>query len=176
MIRVRKLVGRLPGSESLQLSGNGISGVTIATRDLERSVHFYSRVFGFGVAGQGSSAPRRSATLAGPGAARLAIREQGEGTRRTLPLHSRWGFLVDDLDGARATAWDLGVKVAEDNGAPDHIRRWPNGRSLRVRDPDGNEIELVEECREHAAPRRRRRCPAGRAWHRWVHPSSCTAP
>ncbi len=176
MIRVRKLVGRVPGSETLQLSSDGLSGVTIATRDFERSVDFYARVFGFRVTGQASSVQRRTATLAGPGAARLAIREQDEGTRRTLPLHSRWGFLVDDLDGARAVAWDLGVKVADDNGAPDHIHRWSNGRSLRVRDPDGNEIELVEECREHPASRRRRRCPAGRAWQRWVHPASCTAP
>lgn len=175
MIRVRKLIGRLHGSDDLQLSVNGISGVTIAARDLERSIDFYSRVFGFRVAGQGQSAPRRSATLATAGAARLAIREQGSEPRRTVPLHSRWGFLVDDLDGARAAIWDLGVKVADDNGAPDHIHRWSNGRSLRVHDPDGNEIELVEECREHAAAPRRRRCRAGRAWHRWVHPASCPA-
>lgn len=175
MIRVRKLVSRLHGSENLQLSVNGISGVTIAARDLERSIDFYSTVFGFRVAGEGRSVPRRSATLAAPGEALLAIHEQGSGPR-TVPLHSRWGFLVDDLDGARAAIWDLGVKVADDNGAPDHIHRWSNGRSLSIRDPDGNEIELVEECREHAAGPRHRRCAAGRAWHRWVSQASCPAP
>ena len=173
MIRVRKLISR--SSESVRLSVSGISGVTIAARDLQRSIDFYSTVFGLRVAGQRQSVPRRSATLTAPGEALIAIHEQGEGPHRTVPLHSRWGFLVDDLDGARAAIWDLGVKVADDNGAPDHIHRWSNGRSLRVRDPDGNEIELVEDCRERAARSWPRPCAAGRAWRRLVHQASCAA-
>lgn len=175
MIRVRKLVSRLAGGENLQLSISGISGVTIAARNLERSIDFYSTVFGFRVVGQRRSVPRRSATLAAPGEALIAIQELGDGPNRPVPLHRRWGFLVNDLDGVREAIWDLGVKVADDNGAPDHIRRWPNGRSLRVRDPDGNEIELVEECSERAAGTLRARCPARRAWRRWVQPTSCHA-
>jgi lactoylglutathione lyase len=175
MIRVRKLISRLASGENLQLSVSGISGVTIAARDLERSIDFYSRVFGFRVAGRKRSLPRRSVMLAAPGEALIAIQELGDGPDRPVPLHGRWGFVVDDLDRAREAIWDLGVKVADDNGAPDHIRRWSNGRSLRVRDPDGNEIELVEECRDRAPATLRARCPARRAWRRWVQPASCHA-
>jgi hypothetical protein len=82
---------------------------------------------------------------------------------------------VDDLDRVRAAIWDLGVKVAGDNGEPDHIRRWVNGRSLVVRDPDGNTIELVEEVRERPAALRRRSCPARSAWRRWVRHAACDA-
>lgn len=176
MIRVRKLISRPAGGASLQLSVSGISGVTIATRDLERSIDFYARVFGFRVAREGGQGLRRSATLAAPGEALLAIHEQGDDRNGPVPLHRRWGFLVDDLDSVREAIWDLGVKVADDNGAPDHIRRWPNGRSLCVRDPDGNEIQLIEECREHPRESLRARCPARRAWRRWRQPTSCQAP
>ncbi|HEX2140280.1 MAG TPA: VOC family protein [Woeseiaceae bacterium] len=173
MIRVRKLVSRPRSGGNLHLATSGISGVTIATRNLGRSIAFYSRVFGFRVTRQ---APPRSATLAAPGDALLAIHEYGESSCSPVPLHGRWGFLVDDLDLVREAIWDLGVKVADDNGTPDHIHHWRNGRSLRVRDPDGNEIELIEECRESAAELMRRNCPARRAWRRWVQPTSCRAP
>lgn len=53
MIRVRKLIGHPADGASLQLSISGISGVTIATRDLGRSIDFYARVFGFRVAREG---------------------------------------------------------------------------------------------------------------------------
>lgn len=176
MIRVRKLISRPRSADNLQLAISGISGVTIAARNLERSIDFYTSVFGFRVAGHGMPAPRRSATLAAPGEARLAIHENDGSSNGPVPLHGRWGFLVDDLDAVREAAWDLGVKVADDNGAPDHIHRWSNGRSLRVLDPDGNEIELIEECRESAVELLRRDCPARRAWRRWVQPTSCPAP
>ena len=50
-------------------------------------------------------------------------------------------FPIDDV---RGRLWDLGVKVARDSGAPDHIYRRPSGSSVYIRDRDGNEIELVE--------------------------------
>jgi catechol 2,3-dioxygenase-like lactoylglutathione lyase family enzyme len=151
MIRVRKLVSRPRCSGNLQLAVSGISGVTIATCNLERSVDFYSSVFGLRIATRETIAPRRTATLAAPGEAVVAIHEYGAAPGSPSPLHGRWGFLVDDLDRVRETIWDAGVRVADDNGAPDHIRRWSNGRSLRVLDPDGNGIELIEECRHARA-------------------------
>lgn len=174
MIRVSKLISRPEGGGGLRLAVSGISGVTIPARDLDRSIAFYNRVFGFRIARAGRTEPRRSATLAAPGDALIAIHEHGEGGARPLPIHRRWGFVVEDLDRVREAIWDLGVKVADDNGEPDHIRRWANGRSLRVRDPDGNEIELVEELSERAAEFLRRHCPARAAWRRWVR-TDCTA-
>lgn len=151
MIRVRKLVSRPRRGGNLQLVVSGISGVTIPTRNLERSIEFYSRVFGLRIAKQGNTAPRRTATLAAPGEAVVAIHEYSVTSGSPAPLHGRWGFLVYDLDRVRETIWDSGVRVADDNGAPDHIHRWSNGRSLRVLDPDGNGIELIEECRHARA-------------------------
>jgi catechol 2,3-dioxygenase-like lactoylglutathione lyase family enzyme len=167
MIRVSKLISRPDRGETLRLSVSGICGVTIPVRDLDRSVAFYSRVFGFRVVRWGRTEPRRSATLTGPGDALLAIHESDDSAVRPAPVNGGWGFLVDELDRVREAVWDLGVKVADDNGEPDHIHRWSNGRSLRVRDPDGNEIELIEAANDHAAEMLRR-CPGRAVWRRWV--------
>lgn len=174
MIRVSKLISRPEAGANLRLAVSGISGVTIPVRDLGRSIRFYSRVFGFRASAEAKPAPRRTAKLAAPGDARIALHECAEASSRPVPIHRRWGFLVDDLDRAREALWDLGVKVADDGGSPDQIRRWPNGRSLRVRDPDGNEIELIEECRDRAGELRER-CPGRAAWRRWVRQGSCPA-
>lgn len=173
MIRVSKLISRAEG-EAPRLAVSEVSGVTIPVRDIDRAVAFYSRVFGLKLARAGGPLPRRSATLAGADGARLAMHERVDAAER-LPLARAWGFLVDDLDRVREAAWDLGVKVANDNGEPDHIRRWANGRSLAVRDPDGNQIELIEECRRTGAGAARRKCPVRAAWRRRMHPASCNA-
>jgi catechol 2,3-dioxygenase-like lactoylglutathione lyase family enzyme len=175
MIRVRKLINRLREDGNPQLSISGLSGVTIAARNLERSREFYTTVFGFRIVKESGPEPRRSVMLAAPCEALLAIHESGDGSTRPVPLHRRWGFLVEDLDSVREAIWDLGVKVADDNGAPDHIHNRSNGRFLQVRDPDGNVIELVEQGRDRQPATRRARCPARRAWRRWVQPASCAA-
>ena len=174
MIRVNQLINRSTAEGSLRLRISEIAGVTIPVRDLERAVAFYGRVFGFRLAREGRADLRRSATMAGPGGALLAIHEHGAAAPRPAPMNGDWGFLVDGLDRAREAAWDLGVSVAHDNGEPDHIDRWTNGRSLCVQDQDGNEIHLIEECRDSAHTDWPRRCPARAAWRRWTRPD-CTA-
>ncbi|MGH8194415.1 MAG: VOC family protein [Woeseiaceae bacterium] len=149
MIRVNQLVSRATAGECLQLRTSSISGITITARDLRRSIAFYSRVFGFRVADDAREA-RPSVTMVGPGDVRLAI--HGNGAIRAVPLHRHWGFAVDDLEAARAMIWDLGVSVARDNGEPDHIERWSNGRTLSIHDPDGNEVELVEAGNKQPVP------------------------
>src|SRR5690606_26019168 len=89
---------------------------------------------------------------------RLVIHDAQAAVRRKARCVKRWGFVVGDLDRVRELVWELGVKVARDSGAPDHIYRWPSSRSLYVQAPDGHEIQLVEirsgeleDSREHAA-------------------------
>jgi hypothetical protein len=44
-----------------------------------------------------------------------------------------------------------------------------------VHDADGNEIELVEECRKASRAEASVRCPARAAWRRWVRPDCAAA-
>lgn len=174
MIRTNQLVRWFATEEESVLRTGGICGVTIFVSDIGRSVAFYTHVFGMRVM-QNRQPSRQSATLTGPRDARLVLRAYDGGALRPVPLHARWGFLVDDLDHVREAAWDSGVVIARDSGEPDHIFRWTNGRSLCVSDPDGNEIELIEGCRPTASPLPLlRRCPARAAWRRWRRPE-CSA-
>lgn len=145
MVRVNRVIDR-PGAENGDglLAGEAGAG-TVAAEDLARSVEFYRRVFSFHLEPdrQGS---RVSAQLTGPNQNRLLIRAF-DAVQPETP-RPRLRFAVANLDEAREALWDSGVGVSRDSGQPDQIFRGPNGRSLYIRDPDGNEIELVEGCAE----------------------------
>lgn len=124
----------------------GVDYLSIFTPELRRSVEFYSRVFGFCVV-NASRRPAGRYVLMAAGRFYLALHErarsQSESTRTLC-----WSFVVDDLDRARASVWNLGI-VPLRLGAQDSERNtpWRRSRSFMIRDPDGNEIEVVERPR-----------------------------
>jgi catechol 2,3-dioxygenase-like lactoylglutathione lyase family enzyme len=121
----------------------GVDYLSIFTPDLRRSVDLYSQVFGFSVV----ESVRRGAGRSMLMAARrfhVAIHErQRDGSEPERAL--RWRFVVDDLDRARASVWDLGLVPIRDGAhEPRRDRRGLPSRSFVIRDPGGNEIEVVE--------------------------------
>jgi len=128
------------GPEPVDVSGVG--HVSIFTPDLRRSVKFYARVFGFRVI----EAATRSALMAA-GRLRLAIHErQPRGAEPSPALCC--SFVVDDLERARASIWNLGVvPIREEAHEPRRSRPGRRCRSFVIRDPGGNEIEVVERER-----------------------------
>ncbi len=153
MVRVDRVIDG-SGAES----GGGLStggAGTVAADNLARSVEFYRRVFGFRPE-QDERSSRASAQLSGPNRNRLLIRTFG--AVRAETERPRLRFVVGNLDEAREALWDAGVSVSRDSGQPDQIFRDPNGRSLYIRDPDGNEIELIESCAEHTHAGSGRNC------------------
>mgnify|MGYP003579120453 FL=1 len=120
-----------------------ISELEVPVGDLRRAVRFYERVFGFRRDFADRSAGSGSLVMATATGARLVLNSAPPGGQSQVLR--RWAFLVvGNLDDARARVWELGVKIARDSGAPDHIYRRRAGSSLYVHDRDGNEIELVE--------------------------------
>jgi catechol 2,3-dioxygenase-like lactoylglutathione lyase family enzyme len=142
MIEVNEIIAWSGAGRSEHAECGGILELHMTVRNLRRSVDFYRRVFGFRVSGALSD--RNSAVVTATARADLVIHEQSDATCAETPALRRWAFVVTDLDNVRQAVWELGVNVARDSGDPDHIYRWANGRSLYVRDPDDNEIELVE--------------------------------
>ena len=125
------------------------SEIDVVANDLRRAVRFYSRVFGLLPApgGWGDSLVVVPVTAS----TRLVIHDAQAVVRRRSRCVRRWAFVVNDLDLVRGLVWELGVTVARDSGAPDHIYRWSNSRSLYIRAHDNHEIELVELGRQELA-------------------------
>jgi hypothetical protein len=96
-------------------------------------------VFGFSI--DSADVARGWAVMRATARVDLVLHERRDGVDEPA---RRWGFVVADLDRAREAVWDLGVQIARDSGAPDHIYWWSNRRSLYIRDRDANDIELVE--------------------------------
>ena len=130
------------------------SEIDIVSSDLGRTLHFYARVFGLYPAPHNGDESVVSLPLMD--GTSLVIHDAQAAVRRRARCVRRWAFLVTDLERVRAQAWELGVTIARDSGTPDQIYRWPNGRSLYIETPDGQEIELVEilcgDVEQTAAP------------------------
>ena len=120
-----------------------IRQLCVPVGDCRRSAEFYRRVFGLWPrpAVSGASPPE---LIVAKGGLRVHLRRAHCPALPAWLRTSRWGFVVSDLDTTREQAWELGVRIARDSGALDHIYRRPSADSLYVHDPAGNEIELVE--------------------------------
>nr|MBO2512914.1 hypothetical protein [Gammaproteobacteria bacterium] len=141
MIDVERVVSWSP-TERTTYEEIETSEIHVAATDLPRAVRFYSRVFGFEAVRSFAGGAAVAMRIA-PGKS-LVIHDAGSAVRQGVRHLRRWGFVVNDLDTVRQLVWELGVAVARDSGAADHIYRWASGRSLYIRAPDGVEIELVE--------------------------------
>lgn len=123
----------------------GVDYLSICTPELRRSVELYSRVFGFCVVDASHDRAGRSVLMAA-GRLYLAIRERQRGefdSTRALG----WSFVVDDLDRARSSIWDLGIVPVRDGTHQLQCDPpWRRRRSFVISDPDGNEIEVVERA------------------------------
>lgn len=104
-----------------------------AVTDLERSIDFYRRAFGFAVRwkGRGLSGP---CAHVGTDRFYLALSEAGSaGTGSFYHL----GFLTDDLAAFEARMNREGIAITERADRPE-------GRALYIEDPDGVEFEIVQ--------------------------------
>lgn len=135
-----------PPSGPERVAVSGVDYLSIFTPELRRSVAFYVRVFGFRVVKPSRDRAGRSVLMAA-GRTYLAIHERQPSESAPAPALC-WSFVVNDLDRARASVWNLGVVPTYDGTyEPEPQRPWHGGRSFVIRDPGGNEIEIVERAR-----------------------------
>jgi lactoylglutathione lyase len=101
----------------------GVNHVAFEVRDLDEALAWYQRFFDFTLRG-------RQATMAwiDLGDQFIALSQSGQG----LPDRARHvGLVVDDKEALRGALLDAGLDVAHSG-------------SLRVRDPSGNQLEIVD--------------------------------
>ena len=118
--------------------------VNLTVADLERSIAFYTRLFGLEVRWRGATGGGAPAVHLGTAEWYVAL---FEGEAQAIPVaydkagFNHFGVVVDDLDAA--------VSRAKDLGAPVEIPEpYDPGRRAYCFDPDGHEIELVEYTAE----------------------------
>lgn len=117
--------------------------VHLATRNLLRSINFFSMALGLEIVRDERRPGSRCVTMSARGCSDVVIhaRQEGSGTQ----FGAATGVLiVTDLERVRARVWDAGALVTRHRGAPAQIHVSHDRRSLYVRDPDGHELELAE--------------------------------
>ncbi|MGU3497196.1 VOC family protein [Mycobacterium sp. C31M] len=128
--------------------------------DLDRSVDFYERAFGFEQLGRGDEDGHRFAFLGSDGALRLTLWQQsaGEFSTRTPGLH-HLSFEVASIDEVRAVEAvlkELGAAFAHD-GVVAHGEGTSSG-GIFFTDPDGIRLEVFTPSGAEQQP-----APAGEA-------------
>jgi catechol 2,3-dioxygenase-like lactoylglutathione lyase family enzyme len=125
--------------ESIAIAG--LDHSTISVRDMQRSISFYERVFGFEVV-EVRGGPRPHVVMGTRDNCTYRVLFSWS-AGSTDAGYERSTFIVDKLEAAREALWNCGVPVVEGNAAR-HATR-----SLLIRDPDGHEIEFAERALYH---------------------------
>lgn len=118
-----------------------IEHVHIAVGDLERSINFYHRIFGFKVR-YDDIGPYGRCVHIGTDRFYIAMTEKpGLGkslsnSKSTTAVIYHFGFTTDDINNFKARLRDANVKIIEDS-----LRK--EGGAVYILDPDGHEIEVV---------------------------------
>jgi len=122
---------------------SAIDHLNVTVSDLESSIEFYHRLFGFDIAEDCRDDDRPYVIMGRAAVGFLALHAQTNGGPPEGGRINHWGFVVDDFDGLPDRLRSLGVEALYTDRWPGGVIEYPRSRSLYVADPDGNEIELT---------------------------------
>ena len=127
--------------------------INMTVANLDRSIDFYSRLFGWKVRWRGETSDGKLAAHVGDDRSYLALFEARDHTppppQKSYDLVglNHFGFVIDDLDAVKLRLSELGIESKSD-------QTYDPGRHLYFHDPDGVEIELVQyQENENPVPR-----------------------
>ena|SRR5687768_13407941 len=124
----------------------GFHGVRYQTKDVERSLAFYTKELGFKLDRQ--ALPAFAQVSLGP--LKLLLSGPGASGSRSLSNNRKqepggWNRVVLDVD-------DLPARIESMKKAGFHFRNemeeGPGGKQIQLEDPDGNPIELFEPAKK----------------------------
>lgn len=123
--------------------------INLTVSDLNRSIDFYSRVFGFTVRWQGQSNNGKPAAHVGDDRCYLALflaRDTTPHQRKSYDSIglNHFGFVVEDIDAIKRRLSEAGITHHSE-------QTYDPGRHVYFLDPDGIEVELVQYA-EHENP------------------------
>jgi len=123
---------------------SAIDHVNLQVADLDLSIEFYCRVFGFKLLEDGRKLPPGGWAIVGlPGAACVAL-----GVAKDLsPAQGRrivhFGLVIEDAQSALAILGQERVRIVPRGPGGGAILPYPRSQSIYIQDPDGHEIELT---------------------------------
>lgn len=118
-----------------------IDHINMRVHDLEESIEFYRRNFGFEMMEDETDAQEPWAIIGLKGVAYLCLYEHpGKSIPDEGLTINHFGLALKDFDSAIAELKRNGVPIMY--GGP---VEWPKSRSIYIRDPSGHEIELAEK-------------------------------
>lgn len=118
--------------EYKMLQVNRADHLNLSVKDLDKTINFYDKVFGFKVREEGVRNGRRYAIIGQEGVFYLAVYESDH-----VSEIGHIGLNLVDFDSAKAKLKEAGVKI-------DHEAQYPESRSIYIYDPNGFEIELSQ--------------------------------
>ena len=117
--------------------------INLTVSDLQRSIDLYSDLLGLHVRWQGTTSDGNPAAHVGDDRCYMALFQSSPDATERPPVDysavglNHFGFVVDDLDAARARL--------KNHGLSPHLEGdYEPGRRLYFHDPDGIEVELVQ--------------------------------
>lgn len=120
----------------------GVDHIQLDVANIEESLDFYSRVFGFEVKEVGIRAFTRWMIIGTRQALYLCMHEyaEGRGVKNEGLEITHFGILVEDFDSVLSQLRDHGVKLLPDYEVPYH-----SSRSVYFVDPNGYKVEISEK-------------------------------
>lgn len=121
-----------------------IDHVNLQVADLDASIEFYRRVFGFRLLEDGRDAPAGGWAIVGlPGAACIALGVVRDPSPACGKRIAHFGLVVDDAQAVLAQLKIENVRIVPRGPGGSEILPYPRSESIYIHDPDGHEIELT---------------------------------
>jgi catechol 2,3-dioxygenase-like lactoylglutathione lyase family enzyme len=123
---------------------SAIDHVNLQVTDLDASIDFYRRVFGFNVLEDGRRTPPGGWAIVGlPGTVYLALGTTKDSSPAQGKRIAHFGLVIEDALSALDQLKKEGVHVVPRGPGGSPILPYPRSQSVYIRDPDGHEIELT---------------------------------
>lgn len=123
---------------------SAIDHVNLQVADLDASIDFYRRIFGFRVLEDGRRIPPGGWAIIGiPGAVCLALGVTKELSQAQGKRIIHFGLVIDDAQTTLKRLKQEGVTIVPRGPGGSAILPYPRSESIYIRDPDGHEIELT---------------------------------
>jgi len=124
------------------LNFNGIDHINMNVKNLNESINFYKRLFGFEVKERGEFSFKKSpyAIIGKSGKAMLCLYEKEDFKENDKSNFSHIGFNIKFFDRILEKLKELKVEVLKYSESG--IIEYPNSSSIYIKDPSGYEIEL----------------------------------